>query len=333
MVKNGRPGWPVVAGVVAGVVVIVLSAALITSGQNYLPPLSSIQTIKKEAQPTPVYGHVHIDKTSGTTLNGRMAARFDNVCGHKGYSLDFAQAQIVAQKHIHNGTWHQYERTGDIVDKAYPKFSRTRVHARVMDEIGMSCSFSPSSHSPVSLSSLTRCPGYENCDWISFERNWKAWYQTFHEFPFPVELHVPCRDPLEHLMSRCNHMNYSLNCTADEPTLRRQVRKCTIDPGGGNRFDHQLTEQFATRCFDALAIDEYVEFMATKMRPRRWQVDLVHRTTNKPRNKTGECIWDDANAEVRDKVLQIVTEIDDSVGFCNMCIGSENDLLRGMKGG
>jgi threonine/homoserine/homoserine lactone efflux protein len=32
MGKNGRPGWPVVAGVVAGVVVIVLSAALITSG-------------------------------------------------------------------------------------------------------------------------------------------------------------------------------------------------------------------------------------------------------------------------------------------------------------
>ena len=141
MGKNGRPGWPVVAGVVAGVVVIVLSAALITSGQNYLPPLLSVQTIKKEAQPTPVYGHVHIEKTSGTTLNGRMAARFDNVCGHKGYSLDFAQAQIVAQKHIHNGTWNQYARTGDIVDKAYPEFSRTRVHPRVMDEIGMSAVF------------------------------------------------------------------------------------------------------------------------------------------------------------------------------------------------
>lgn len=45
--------------------------------------------------PLTVYGHVHIAKTAGTTLNGRMASRFDNVCGHKGYSVDYYQSQTV----------------------------------------------------------------------------------------------------------------------------------------------------------------------------------------------------------------------------------------------
>ena len=126
------PVWPVVAGMVTGVVI--LSVALI--GQRNVRPFSSVETVRTEVQPPTVYGHVHIEKTSGTTLNGRMAARFDNVCGHKGYSLDFVRAQEVAEKHIYNGMWRPYERTGDIVDKAYPKFSRTRVPAQVMDEIG-----------------------------------------------------------------------------------------------------------------------------------------------------------------------------------------------------
>ena len=127
-------------------------------------------------------------------------------------------------------------------------------------------------------------------------------------------------------------MKNSLNCTADEPNLRLQVLKCIRD-AAGDRFDHRLTDQFSTKCFHALAIDEYVDFIAPKMRTRRWQVEPVHRTTNSPRNKTAECIWDDANAEVRDKVLQILREVDDGVRFCDTCIGSENDLLRGVTGG
>ena len=43
-----------------------------------------------------IYGHLHIPKTGGTTLNGLMAAKYERVCGNKGYSHDAYQANIRA---------------------------------------------------------------------------------------------------------------------------------------------------------------------------------------------------------------------------------------------
>jgi hypothetical protein len=262
----------------------------------------------KIAPPIPptVYGHVHVTKTAGSTLNGRMAAQFDNVCGHKGYSLDFYQAQAVVEKHIRDdGIWKLEERTGDLVDKSYPKFSRTRVPLKVMDEIG-----------------------YENCDYISLEVPWQRWNERFEDWPFPVELHVPCRDPLAHLMSRCNHKKNAFNCSTDESVLRKEIKKCMSAEGNGIRFHTTLTEQFSTKCFDAMSIDDYIKYMAPKLRERRWQMEYVHRTTNQYRNKTAECIWDEANEVSRNMVLDLLHREDHLVKFCDRCMGTEDDLLR-----
>jgi hypothetical protein len=38
-----------------------------------------------------VYGHVHLGKTAGTTINGELALHFERVCGNKGYSYDAYQ--------------------------------------------------------------------------------------------------------------------------------------------------------------------------------------------------------------------------------------------------
>ena len=35
-----------------------------------------------------VYGHIHIMKTGGTSLNGILATKYERICGHKGYSYD-----------------------------------------------------------------------------------------------------------------------------------------------------------------------------------------------------------------------------------------------------
>jgi hypothetical protein len=45
--------------------------------------------------------------------------------------------------------------------------------------------------------------GYEDCDWISIERH-AVFLSQFASWPFPMELHLPCRDPLDNLMSQCN---------------------------------------------------------------------------------------------------------------------------------
>jgi hypothetical protein len=257
--------------------------------------------------PPTIYGHVHVAKTAGTTLNGRLAARFDNVCGHKGYSLDFYQALKVTEKHIRpDGTWKMKERTGDLVDKSFPKFSRTRVPQKVMDEIG-----------------------YENCDYISLETSWSVWNKRFKNWPFPIELHVPCRDPLSHLMSRCNYVKHTFVCSTDEARLEDEIRQC-MRAERPIRFHSNLIDQFpGIKCFDYNAIDEYVEFMAPKLRERRWQVEYVHRTTNEYRNKSAECIWDEAHAESRAMVERLLHTKGDAhhlVKFCDACMGSENEL-------
>ena len=38
------------------------------------------------------FGHVHIAKTGGTTLNGVLAMKYQRICGNKGYSYDYYQA-------------------------------------------------------------------------------------------------------------------------------------------------------------------------------------------------------------------------------------------------
>lgn len=174
--------------------------------------------------------------------------------------------------------------------------------------------------------------GYENCDYISLEVGWQAWAQRFEGWPFPVELHVPCREPLSHLMSRCNYRHHKFICSMDNDKLLNQIQQC----GLGVRFHSNLVGQFpGSKCFDYDAIDEYVEFMASKLRERRWQADYVPRKTNQDRNKSAECIWDKAHAEVRAKVEMLLRTRPEGhlIAFCAACMGSENELpLKGIIG-
>ena len=293
--------------------------------------------------PSTVYGFVHVMKTAGTSINGRMAARYDNVCGNKGYSYDFVKAQEEVKKHVpaNGGEWRWWERTGDLVSKSYGQFSRTNLDWKneVMDEIGTSKLVSNLAlYAARVLTNDARFPGYESCDWVALESPWTKWVELFRDWPFPLELHVPCRDPIKHLTSECNHKGHSFRCTTNETVLHQQIQKClTIQPwkelqGPNVRFHKNLTELFETKCFNSMMVDEYVEVMAPNMRARRWQVDYVDRPTNKKHNKEQECLRDDANAEVRDKVLQILFRQDHLVQFCDTCIGTGEDLLAGIPG-
>lgn len=42
-----------------------------------------------------ISGHIHMAKISGTTINGGLALNYERVCGHKGYSYVYAQAQSM----------------------------------------------------------------------------------------------------------------------------------------------------------------------------------------------------------------------------------------------
>jgi hypothetical protein len=226
-------------------------------------------------------------KTAGTEINGKLASHFERVCGHKGYSYDAYQfnERVNASK------------GSDAISQRNTKFNRGRVPWKVMKEVG-----------------------FEDCDYISLEEPWHYW-KTFKEWS-SLELHVPCRDPLIHLMSQCNHQRSHFNCTTDD--LPHEISKCMI---GISRFSRALEKQqnINLKCFNPIPIDPYLEYMSERLQRKRIVSTYVHRDTNRPRNKDLECIWNEP--DVANQVRDIMLQEYDFYGWCEECMGSKDDLL------
>ena len=243
------------------------------------------------SHPSILYGHVHIAKTGGTSLNGILANTFERVCGHKGYSYDAFQENERAK----------------ILEKegkgTYPK-GRSRVFDPIMKEIG-----------------------FEDCDYISHEAGWQFWSDTFGSGKFhglTMELHVPCRNRIDHLMSQCNSKHKEIACdAATDEELFQSVKNCYEHL---YRYAHDLQKDFKVRCFDfKKQFNDYQEYMSGILQKRRFQsTPYVKRETNVPRNQTNECIW--GNATVLEKVEKYLLETVTYYQFCDQCMGSENEI-------
>ena len=229
--------------------------------------------------------------TGGTSINGILANKFERVCGNKGFSYDAYQDNERAR-----GVLLEKGRVG-----TGPKGSRGRVRVGTMDEIG-----------------------YEDCDYISREANWKFWIDRFGKGKFyglEMELHVPCRDSIDHLMSECNfHHQYQIDCEAT--SLETEIDKCV---GHLERFDMKLLDQFSVKCYDfKKQFTVYTDYMSKILQPRRIESKTyVKRDTNRARNKTNECVWSQPKlmAQVEKYLLE-----NDYYAFCNECMGSEDEI-------
>lgn len=256
--------------------------------------------------PSKIFGHIHMAKTAGTELNGILASTFERICGHKGYSYDYYQynerVRRTGKIDVDNYSGGKDTLSGPSEGKGkyWTSYNRGRVNPNTMREIG-----------------------YENCDWISHEMKANYW-QTFARDKklWPMEFHVPCRDPLEHLMSMCNHLNIQFDCHTTD--FAKEIRRCDLELF---RYDPVLHSYGDVKCFDPLPVENYVTYMSQGLQPRRIQVPHVHRTSNERRNKTGECIWKPENAAVATTVKQILLKKYPYYDFCDRCMGSENDLL------
>jgi len=228
-------------------------------------------------------------RTGGTTLNGDLACRFERVCGHKGNSYDMARfmARASAQSSYI-----------DTFGKLYHGFHRGRVPFKVLDEIG-----------------------YEDCDYISNEVGWN-WWMRFAKWYLPVELHVPCRDPVDHLMSQCNYKRLKFDCTKP---IEPQVRQCEVQFG---RFGGGLTSRFNVKCYRyEKQFSEYMEYMSHRLQKRRKQVTYTLPANKKPRSPSDECIFSQEHAGLKQRLEEHLLSRFEYYRFCKRCIGSENDLL------
>jgi hypothetical protein len=239
-----------------------------------------------------IFGHVHMAKTAGTSVNGELAVHFERVCGHKGYSYDAFQANERTQN--------SEAEIKDSFAKMRKGFSRQRVPYDFMDEIG-----------------------YENCDWISQELSARFW-NKFTSWPLPLELHLPCREPVDHLMSLCNFKNAPFDCEQDIP---QQVRRCV---GWMDRFSMQLanSKNMELKCYDFnKTFPGYIQYMAKRLERKKIEREYVFVPTNKDRVKSQECIWD--NNHVQEAVRAYLVASYDYYKFCDTCIGSAKELRLG----
>lgn len=243
-------------------------------------------------RPNVVFGHIHLAKTAGTTLNGLMASRFERVCGHKGYSYDY----------------HQYnERLKEGKSPWHYKSDRAsgRVDLEVMDDIG-----------------------YTNCDWISFETKMSNWKNRFSgEDKAEMEMHVPCRDPMEHFMSQCNYRGHIFDCGISDPgELAKEIHRCLKDE---DRFQAKAINEYSTnvqfKCFDPIPVTRYIDYMGHILQEKQVVTEHVERETNKKRDKSKECIGKMTDPEKRN-LLDALQQQWGLYEFCEACMGSEQEL-------
>ena len=137
-----------------------------------------------------------------------------------------------------------------------------------------------------------------------------------------MELHLPCREPLSHLMSQCNYKKVAFDCNAKN--LELEISRCIL---GERRFKPELTrhENITVKCFDPMPPTRYVEFMGKILQRKRIESEYFHRETNRPRDKAKECIWSRDKA-FQDSIREILFRKYDYYGFCDTCMGTEQEL-------
>ncbi|KAL7559642.1 hypothetical protein ACA910_006240 [Epithemia clementina (nom. ined.)] len=261
-----------------------------------------------------IYAHVHMAKTAGSTINGYLAAQYERVCGNKGYSYDFYQYNQRVHDQIHSnetgsGLDLQVEKLGDTNDTIRRAFgdiwNRGRVPQKVVDEIG-----------------------YENCDYISLELPWQEWSKRF-DASDNIELHVPCRDPLVHLLSNCNHRHINFNCQA--PDLIKVITKCfkymdRFDVNLSQILRNDSTTNSATyghsrfKCFDAIPVEPYLDYMGQRLQRKRKPAQYAHRSTNLKRNQQRECLLQPNNKALAEQVEQLLLKHYDYFAWCQDCL-------------
>ena len=146
----------------------------------------------------------------------------------------------------------------------------------------------------------------------------------------------PCRDPIDHALSYCNHHsnpkhrnkeNYPpVDCEAGFDSVVKQLEHC-INPETARRFNNGILKSpyIHAKCFDyRQTFTTYMDYMDRKLQRRRIVAEYTFRPTNKKRDRNAECLWKDLAlmAEVRKQLLANF----DYYQYCESCLGTANDI-------
>eukprot|EP00934_Nitzschia_sp_Nitz4_P009360 Nitzschia sp. Nitz4//scaffold28_size193895//129885//132995//NITZ4_001671-RA/size193895-snap-gene-0.346-mRNA-1//-1//CDS//3329546000//9350//frame0 len=281
-------------------------------------------------QPYPyVFGLVHVAKTAGSYINSYLAAHFERVCGNKGYSYNSAA---------------NYRLVNHSVEAS---LSRNETPC-----LNFKCTYGKEEKNIKTRPRDIKAIGFEDCDYIALERKWTAWGEVAQELSksplldvddstkknnssdaasVQIELHIPCRDPIDHLLSQCNFKSKLFRCSANAKVWKSNVDACVI---GQRRFKYEMWEKdplLQVKCFSDTQVTSYLEYMSNILQPRRRKVDYVSLSTNRPRNKSQECLLsdDDFASEVRAYMMERYPYY----SWCQKCLAGPDNLLSHIPAG
>lgn len=264
-------------------------------------------------RPDRIYGFVHVPKTGGSDINKALTTHYERVCGNKGYSYD-AYERDKRLQHLNDttpgggGAVFGRPVTGDAVQRLYEKGRRGKVPREWMEEIG-----------------------FDDCDYITYEGD-PGWFVRFASM-WKMELHVPCRNVIDHFMSRINTLTYKnvlepgfFNCSTDnlEPSSLNHVIH-DIDNRFGKKGELTQNPNITLKCFNSIPPQKYVKYMGQILQAKRIQSEHFHRESNGPRHKDQECIWT-AGEAYQHKLRQALLDFSILFRWCDACMGSDDEL-------
>ena len=253
------------------------------------------------------FHHIHIAKTAGTTMNKRLARRYHGVCGNK--------------------------YTSCIEPLEHPKDDRA-------PEFGTELPEFDSLHKDWSFGSMTQ-KGFHDCTLVSFERDWNAWVEqvlpdhNFHANATKVML-LPCRDPLEHFFSQCNHNNNhnhnKHNATkifANVTSCEEGINKCGLVAVG--RFNIKMIQSWdKVVLFKHSAFDSVFSLLDNHIPVRKFLLETkFDPSTNAKRKPENEKLSKICSKE---KLAEALRKKWGYYNFCDKLRGSLTVLDVGMNG-
>ena len=185
----------------------------------------------------------------------------------------------------------------------------------------------------------------DQCDYISAEYQIDFWLDT--QWSKPLELHVPCKDPIELLMSNCyfpakRHVGF--DCSPEhvtEEALGHQIDEC-LKGGKRLRFEKGLYETASShnitlKCFNyKKEFTDYIEYMDERLEHNPSKeglvgfkngklVDYPKPSSHTLRNISSECIWKDW--DLKERVKGYLLEHYFYFRYCAECLNSSDDLF------
>jgi len=283
--------------------------------QENLDTQRKLTQTKMNGKSDVIYGHVHVAKTAGSSLVDLLVSKYDGVCSNK-----------MSSRMVNNNQ----------------RFIGNRCKKEIKDSRGLT----RSRHLWRYPADGNGCDWHNKCAWndhrcdyVSSEGDATFW--TDVNWSRPMELHVPCKDEINILMSNCffHHDKTGFDCSPGNTTkkeLTSQIEACF----GGNsritrRFNKKLVEDaeksndITLKCFDnTITFDAYQDYMDERLH-HRGIVAEVKTCRPRLRNKETECIW--KHPKLIKRAIKIMRKNYYYFDYCKQCLGSSDDIFPSPK--